>query len=237
MEPKEERPAAGRTYVIYYGWLTDDARGQPNAVAREIAAAAPPLLIASLRTAAPAGHRNLSEPVLAAMREAGTRVFAYVATGFGAADPRGVERAIDEALGAGLDGIFFDEADPLVKETKCAYYAALARRVKESGREVIANPGVAVCGERIMECADILMVEHRWRDVRAYSPWTFRYPPERVMGVSSDEENAMGYAMDLDRAVSDTREAWSRGIGWHTSTTRYAQLPPWFRAYVESVKS
>src|SRR5688500_4526308 len=64
---------AAQPFVIYYGWLTDDAQGEPNAVARAIAAAGTPLLIAHLRTAAPAGHRNLSSQVLALMRAAGVQ--------------------------------------------------------------------------------------------------------------------------------------------------------------------
>lgn len=227
----------GRTYVIYYGWLTGDAGGEPNAAAREIATAAPPLLIASFATAAPAGHRNLSAPVLAMLREAGTEVYAYLATDYGRAASGALGRSIDEFLAAGVDGIFFDETDALVNDAKLGYYATLARRVHEQGGAVIANTGVGACGERVMDCADRLMVEHRWREVASGSPWTCRYPPERLMGVSSDEEHAMGYAMTLDIAIRDTRDAWARGIGWHASTGRYTRLPPWFRAYVAAVKS
>jgi hypothetical protein len=46
----------------------------------------------------------------------------------------------------------------------------------------------------------------------------------------------MGYAVDEQRAVADTREAWKRGIGWHTSTTTYIELPDWFAAYAGAVK-
>lgn len=227
----------GRTYAIYYGWLTDGAHGEPNAAAASIAAAAPPLLIASYRTAAPAGHVNLSPAVLAALHAAGTAVYAYVATGFGRADASALAADIAEYVEAGADGVFFDEADPLVASAPRLFYLGLARCARGLGAGVIANPGVAACGEALMDVADRVMLEHRWREFAATCPWRRRYPAERYMGVSSDEERAMGYAMDARRAVADTREAWASGIGWHTSTQRYTALPPWFADYVAAVSA
>ena len=64
----------------------------------------------------------------------------------------------------------------------------------------------------------------------------FGYSSDRLMGVSSDEENAMGYGMDVETALRDTREAWESGIGWHTSTQRYTALPPWFGVYMAALK-
>ena len=75
------------------------------------------------------------------------------------------------------------------------------------------------------------MLEHQWRNLRSGSLWAFRYPAERFMGVSSNEERAMGYTVDEARAIEDTREAWGRGIGWHTSTDVYIELPEWFSRY------
>ena len=226
---------AGSAYVIYYGWLTDDASGEPNGDAREIAAVPAPLLIAQFCTANPGGHTNLSPQVLALMREAGTAVFAYVATNCGKAPLGDVSAAVTSYLAAGVDGIFFDEADPLREATHFEYYKALARLVRNEGKGVIVNPGVAQCGERIMDVADRVMVEHRWRDLRLGSLWSFRYPAQRFMGVSSNEDDAMGYAVNEERAVADTREAWRAGVGWHAATDRYIELPDWFAAYVRTV--
>ena len=228
---------AGSTYVIYYGWLTDDAGGEPNGDAREIAAVQAPLLIAHCRTAGPGVHANLNPQVLALMHEAGTAVFAYVATNFGKAPPGDVSKVVASCLAAGVDGVFFDETDALREVTHFEYYQALARLVREAGKGVIVNPGVAQCGERIMEVADRVMVEHRWRDLRLGSLWSFRYPAQRFMGVSSNEEHAMGYCVDEQRAVADTLEAWRAGIGWHAATDRYVELPHWFAAYVRAVNS
>ena len=228
---------AARPYVIYYGWLTDDAQGEPNDVARAIAAAGAPLLIAHVRTAPPAGHRSLSPQVLALMRAAGMQVFGYVPTTYGRADAGEVADAVSEGLDAGLDGVLFDEADSLVLPVKLAYYRQLCEKVRGRGRSVILNTGVSRCGEYVMQIADLLMVEHQWRSLHSESPWARTYPPERFMGVSSNEEQAMGYVVDKARAIEDARRAREAGIGWHTATTRYIELPDWFHDYVQAVKT
>jgi hypothetical protein len=216
--------------------LCDDESGEPNATARALAQLRLPLLIANHGTAAPARHLNLSSQVLALMRDAGTEVFAYVATNWGSADRKRTLRAVDECLAGDLDGVFFDEADALCSEENVEYYAALAAGVRARGAKLILNAGVARCGEKIMELCDRLMVEHAWRDARTRSPWLRRYAADRVMGVSSNEDNAMGYAVDEQRAIRDTHEAWQAGIGWHTSTNRYVELPEWFGRYVSAIE-
>ena len=232
----ESRDERLHTYVIYYGWLTDDAHGEPNDAAHAIAVAGAPLLIAHLRTAAPAGHRNLSPQVLALMRGAGIQVFGYVPTTYGRADTSVAAAAVGENLDAGLDGILFDESDSLVLPVKLAYYRQLCETVRGRGKSVILNTGVSRCGEYVMQIADRLMVEHQWRALHTDSPWAGNYPPERFMGVSSNEEDAMGYVVDGERAIEDARLARESGIGWHTATTRYTELPDWFNNYVRVVK-
>ena len=73
------------------------------------------------------------------------------------------------------------------------------------------------------------MVAHQWRDFRRHSRWASRYDRDRFMGISSNEENAMGYVVDAACAAGDAREAWEAGIGWHAATERYIELPEWFR--------
>lgn len=226
----------GNTYVIYYGWLTDDESGEPNGEARRIAAARTPLLIAHLRAAPPAVHANITPQVLALMRGAGTQVFGYVATDFGRAELARVRSDIAEIIAAGVDGIFFDEADSLTASAKYGYYTMLAQAVRQHGRQVILNAGVSKCGEKIMEVADRVMVEHQWRDLPVHSEWMAKYASERFMGVSSNEEDAMGYRTDLERAIRDTREAWRLGVGWHCATDRYVRLADWFEPYVEALR-
>ena len=63
------RAPRANSYVIYYGWLTNSPQGDANEAAWRIAAAAPRIAIVQARTAAPAGHLNLSPQVLAALHQ------------------------------------------------------------------------------------------------------------------------------------------------------------------------
>jgi hypothetical protein len=225
----------GNTYCIFYGWLCDDPGGEPNEAARRIAAVRVPLLIASFWTE-PRTHRNLSPRVLALMRDAGIRVFAYVSTHWGGADVQSVKSSATEYLDAGVDGVFLDETHNLLDASKLLYYRGLAQFVRSRGGQVIANPGVPRCGADVMSVADYVMVEHAWRELRAQSPWCAGHAAERFMGVSSNEESGMGYAVDRERAIADTREAWAAGVGWHAATDRYTRLPEWFEDYVAAVR-
>lgn len=229
------RASRVNSYVIYYGWLTDSSQGAPNEAASRIAAAAPAIAIIHAKTAAPAGHLNLSPQVLALLHQAGAAVYAYVSTSWGRADLNDVARATIDALDAGADGILVDEADPLCTDVHYAYYRAISDYLRARGKGVIFNTGVASCGERVMALADYLMVEHQWRHAVAHSPWMAAYPPERFMGVSSNEGNAMGYYVDEHRACTDAREARARSIGWHASTDRYIELPSWFASYMHAL--
>jgi hypothetical protein len=225
-----------KTYVIYYGWLMADSSGEPNTIARTIASAYVPLLIAQYHTAAPRIHVNLSRAVLSLMHSTGTRVYAYVATRWGRADLRRTSARVEAYLRNGADGIFFDEADPSPSARNFHYYQRLANQVWDKGASVILNAGVSQCGEALMRLTDTLMVEHAWRNLAASCPWTQRYDRDRFMGVSSNESDILGYTVDERHAIRDTHEAWQAGIGWHTSTNRYVELPHWFPEYVRAVK-
>ena len=217
-----------RPFVVYYGWLTDGPDGEPNGAARRIAAAAPPLLIAQPWTAPPAGHCNLSASVLALIAAAGTEVYAYVATGYGRrAALQSVLADMDAAAARGVQGIFFDEVDPLVDYTKLAFYSTLCGAARVKRMKTIVNTGVARCDQRLMDLSDRLMLEHRWREFLPQSAWARDYDRDRFMGISSNEENAMGYVVDGARATRDARDAWQAGIGWHAATDRYIELPGW----------
>jgi hypothetical protein len=223
------------SYVIYYGWLTDSSEGSANAAALRIAAAAPAMAVVQARTAPPAGHRNLSPQVLKLLHQSGVRVYAYVSTSWGRADLNDVARATLDALDAGADGILVDEADPLCTDVHYGYYRAISDYLRARGKGIIFNTGVASCGELVMALADYLMLEHQWRDAVALSPWMAAYPADRFMGVSSNERNAMGYYVDGRRACTDARDARQRGIGWHTGTDRYIELPSWFASYMQAL--
>lgn len=225
-----------KTYVIYYGWLSEK-NGLLSAEAERIANAHVPLLIAPWMTAKPAAHENLNPAVIARMHDSDTEVFAYVDTGYTQVALKAAKQAVSDALAAGVDGIFYDRASASPQGPVLDYYLALSAPVKAAGKRIIANVGVTQCGGALMRFADHVMLEHRWRNLANSSPWTVHRPPETFMGVSSNEENAMGYEMDEERAVADTREAWQRNIGWHTSTELYAELPTWFETYMTAIRA
>lgn len=232
------RVAAGNLCVIYYGWLIADASGAPNRAAAAIARARPRVLIAAFSTLQPR-LTNLSPQVRELLQASGALLFAYVPTGYGARDLADVKAEAAGCLAGGADGIFYDEVPACPDEAQLASYQALHALVKERGGRVIANAGVDRSDESLMRVADILMVEHQWRTFGEASPWRAGYPPERFMGVSSNEPGADAFlegAIDRQTAVRDTRAAWACGVGWHYSTDRYVELPAWFADYVRALR-
>ncbi len=230
--------AARNLYLIYYGWLIADQEGTPNEAARTIASAGPSAVLAMFHTFTPR-YTNLSVQVRQVLHDAGTRIFAYVDTNYGRRALKRVEAEALEYLSNGVDGIFFDRGHNCLDNSRRKYYATLYRLVAGCGKTAIVNTGVAQCGETIMDQTDILMVEHDWRRLYRANPWHARYPAERFMGDSSNEPGAdafLGHRIDCRRAAQDTLEAWSNGIGWHTSTDRYTDLPPWFSAYLNHLR-
>lgn len=230
-------PEVALRFVIFYGWLVDGPDGAPNAAARAIAAAQPAALLAHVNTFEPV-HANLSRPVLDLLHGAGVRVFAYVTTSYAARERGAVAAEVRACLAAGADGIFFDEVYNFLDGAHTDYYRALADHVREAGKTVVMNTGIAETGEAIMGVTDCLMVEHQWRMLYQRNCWWRGYPAERFMGNSSNEPGARAYLgrrITLNRAVRDTREAWTNGIGWHCSTDRYIWLPPWFEAYTAAM--
>lgn len=225
-----------KTYVIYYGWLTNE-RGELTPDANRIADTQVPLLIAPFRVAAPAIHVNLSPQLLARMHAAGTEVIAYVDTDYGKIPTSVAKQNVAAAIDAGVDGVFYDRTTAWPGAPSLKYYAAISEPAKAAGKLVIANPGVSQCGDTIMRFADRVMLEHKWRNLSVDSPWTVLRPPETFMGVSSNEHFAMGYGVDEQRAIADTREAWGQKVGWHASTDMYKHLPVWFEAYMKALKS
>jgi hypothetical protein len=223
------------TYTIYYGWLIDD-RQAPNAEAKRIAAARLPLLICEFWTSEFNRRQNASAKVLSLMRDAKTQVYAHVATNWGDADLEDVKRRAAECLDKGADGIFFDEAADLMENNKLDYYQQLMDLARSKGRRVILNPGTAKIGAGMGAVADLMMVGHEWRRLAADCPWAGSCG-DRLMGVSRNDRGGMGYTVDAETAVRDTKEAWALGIGLHTSTDKFSELPAWYESYVAAVKS
>ena len=229
--------AAGKVAVIYYGWLIDE-HGQPNADARRLAAGKPDMIVAAPYTDHPR-RNNLPISVRALFREAHTQVAIYIATNYGHRPLNQVQSAIADAAANG-DGIFLDEVVATFDSQTWAYYAAIAAQARSAGLTVIANPGLTAIDERIMDIVDIVMLEHQWVQFASGCRWCVKYPPDRFMGVSSNEPGAakeLGHVIDAQQAEADTRRAWALGVGWHYSCDRYTELPPWYGPYMRRVRA
>jgi hypothetical protein len=79
------------------------------------------------------------------------------------------------------------------------------------------------------------MVGHHWRSLGADCAWAPACA-DRFMGVSRNDDGGMGYPVDLETAVRDTKEAWAKGIEWHTITDHFAELPEWYEAYLAAIR-
>ncbi len=223
--------------AIYYGWLIADEAGHPSAAAALIAAARPTALVAP-RLVANSPIYNLSPQVRALLQAAGVQVFAYVPTDYGDRDLSLVRAEVNTCLCEGVEGIFFDEVNHILKGKYHDHYQGLAAQVKEAGGTVIFNTGVAQTDEAIMDVADVLMVEHQWRVFYQTCSWRAKYPSARFMGCSSNEPGAysiLGHVVDATTAPRLTNEAWSNGIGWYGCTERYVAVPAWFLDYARQV--
>ena len=231
------RGVAGKVAVVYYGWLIDE-HGQPNTAAYQLAAGRPDLIIVAGYTEQPRAN-NLPAAVRALFHASHTRIAVYIATQYGQRPLSEIESAIADSV-ANADAIFLDEVTPAFDAQSGPYYATIAAQVRSAGKIVIANPGVAAIDERIMDIADIVMLEHQWTQFVTGCGWYGDYPLDRFMGVSSNEPGArreLGHMIDAQQAVVDTRRAWDLGIGWHYSCDRYTDVPPWYDTYMRAIRS
>ena len=218
-------------FVIYYGWLIEDADGTPGREANLIAEARPDLVIASFYTFEPK-YPNLSPQVRDLLHGAGVRLIAYVDTNYAQREAAVVEAEVKDYLAQGVDGIFYDQVYNFLDDQYTEYYTELYQFVHSQDKLVIVNTGIGQPGEEIMKICDILMVEHAWQELYQDNPWFTNYPPQRFMGNSSNEhENQVDYAV----AVRDTQTGWANGVGWHFSTDHYIELPDWFLDYTASL--
>ena len=229
--------AKGKVAAIYYGWLIDE-HGQPNTAAQRLAAGQPEMIIAAGYTDQPR-RNNLPSAVRVLFHNAHTRIAVYIPTDFGRRPLKQVQFEVTE-LAEDVDGIFLDEVAPNFDPPTWTYYVTIAAQIRAAGKLVIANPGVAAIDERMMDIADIVMLEHQWAQFTSETGWRVKYPPDRFMGVSSNEPHAareLGHKLDARQAEADTKRAWAAGIGWHYSCSRYTQVPSWYIAYMRAVRA
>ncbi len=202
-----------------------------------MAAGKPDLIVVAPYTDEPR-RNNLPISVRALFHKAHTQVAIYIATNYGQRPLKDVQSAIADATTNG-DWVFLDEVVPSLDPQTWEYYTAIAGYAHSAGLTVIANPGLATIDERIMDIADIVMLEHQWVQLGSGCGWCVKYPSDRFMGVSSNEPGAakeLRHAIDIQQAEADTRRAWALGVGWHYSCDRYTEVPPWYETYMHAVR-
>lgn len=180
-------------------------------------------------------------------RKKGIFVIGYTYTGYGARDPKIVQRKIDAVYRNYLvDGIFFDEAPSNCNDantysgTQFLYYEALMDhvRAKQAGARItVLNPGVYIANDCWMSIANIVMnwenpglanYEQNYVDY----PWTHKYPSDRfwhiIYGVP---------ASDLPKIQALAQK---RNAGWLYVTDRggnnpYADPPTYWTAEAAAI--
>jgi hypothetical protein len=204
-------------FVLYYGEPTG-----PDG--ERLRRAAPALLVVGQ------GLESRAD-VPAFFRGCGTRVVVYIATGYG---KKQVAEQVDAALGAGYDGVFFDEAESGGGRTN----AELAQMVRRRGEDrlVIMNPGHACVDVSIFAHADIVSVENQW-DCQLPGG----IAPRRWMAVQGDPSRAAPESLDEAQARLLTFR--KNGGYWywsaHKTTERssHGLLPPWLERFADWVKT
>lgn len=219
-------------YVIYYGHLVD-SNGETTEHVSRILAAEPELVV--VPHSFPDGELNLTPEVHQQFRDAGIKVLTYTWTNYGARDLNAVRADIDAQMASGVDGIFVDEVTNIETDAEYNYYAAIHQHIKSHGQDKLSvmNPGHFQVTERVMQVSDIVSLEEEWVYHDQMS-WIGKYPPSRLMGVSSNEY--CGICVNEANAADKTTEAWNAGIGYHFSTDMYIDLPAWFDGYASQVK-
>jgi hypothetical protein len=184
-------------------------------------------------------------PTLAAnaapLHASGITLLAYIPTGWAGTNGAygglaNVEALVDQAMDAGADGIFFDEAssDATPGTAEGSYYAALWHYVKSgygAGKLVATNPGVGAPDPSCFDVSDVVCLECEWA---AFDAGAYRgIGPGRVWGLDSAADCG-----NLDggqaQAVTDTAEAKRLGVGHFYATSEYIDLPAWYEAYVQT---
>jgi len=181
-----------------------------------------------------------------ATRKKGIFVLGYTYTGYGARDPKIVQRKIDAVYRNYLvDGIFLDEAptdcnasNPYFS-TQFLYYQQLSNHVREKAgaRLTVLNPGTYSPGDCWMGIANILM---NWEDqgLETYRtgyvdyPWVHKYPPNRFWHIV--------YGMGADQVPEALELAKQRNAGWVYFTNEisnpYASPPKYWAAEAAAVE-
>jgi hypothetical protein len=179
-------------------------------------------------------------------RRQGIFVLGYTYTGYGARDPKVVQRKIDAVYRNYLvDGIFFDEtptdcnaSNPFFSNS-FLYYEALTSYVREKAgaRITVLNPGTYSPSDCWMGITNIQMNWEdqglaRYRDDYVDFAWVHKYPPDRFWHIV--------YGMGADELPAALELAKQRNAGWvyftQESGNPYASPPKYWAAETGAVE-
>jgi hypothetical protein len=211
-------PQGNGLFVLYYG----DPLGSDS---QRILRAAPNFVVLG------AGAEEFAG-VASRYHDAGVRVLAYVALGYG---KNRADAAVQSAMSAGFDGIFFDETDPQSRD----YNLSRADNVRAHGPEklIVMNPGHGYVDATIFEHADIVCVENQWQGPLSSS---LVVPPWRWMAAQGDP--AALAPTDLDEALARLASFRACGGFWYFSGPHasagatHVRLADWFEEFAAEVK-
>lgn len=163
--------------------------------------------------------------------DAGVRVLAYVALGYG---KNRADAAVQAAMSAGFDGIFFDETDPQNRD----YNLSRADYVRAHGADklIVMNPGHGYVDATLFEHADIVCVENQWQGPLSSSG----VPPWRWMAAQGDP--AAQAPANLEEALARLASFRACGGFWYFSGPQapagatHVRLAHWFEEFATEVK-
>jgi hypothetical protein len=149
-----------------------------------------------------------------------------------------IQQRISNAIAAGYDGVFFDEAEH--ESPAASYNSACYSAVKQGNpnRLVILNPGVAAPNPGIFDAADIVSVENQYiANVAAYGKESWRW-----LAVQGDPGSPPHDAHELppqsaEEAMTRLGDFRENGGFWYYSAEPHWALEPWFSAFATSAKA
>ncbi len=179
----------------------------------------------------------------AALHAAGVgKVLAYIPTAcantgcFGDSAPLSqVESEVDQAMGDGADGLFFDEATPGPEP----YYASLYGYVKSTyGQQtlVVVNPGIQNPDPGWFSApeTDVVCLECQWQGfIAADYPGI---PANHFWGLASGSGDCGNlFSPSAADAIANAQSAEGLGVGYFYETSAYVNLPSWYPTYYQGL--
>lgn len=220
-------PTGNGCFTLYYGYIQNPACR--DATLRIIAGARPNFVVVGDGQAA-------RDDIPACLHENGIRAVQYVALGYGTAPCATVDAAVDTAMQADYDGVFFDQAG--AADNVSAYQRARSARVKRYGaaRLVILNPGLVPPDASMFTYADIVCVENQY-DRPLPADWCI--PAWRWMAVQGDpaSQAAISAQDSANRLMTFRANGgfWYYSSNYATSGATAIELPPWYADFASWV--